>query len=40
MTADYKKDIYSVEQIVSEWSDKDENTIATCNRKEISLKIS
>ena len=39
-TADYKKDIYSVEQIVSEWSDEDENTVATCNRKEFSLKIS
>ena len=39
-TSDYKKDIYSVEQIVSEWSDKDEHTVATCNRKEISLKIS
>ena len=37
-TADYKKDTYSVAQIVSEWSDKDENTVATCNRKEISLK--
>lgn len=37
-TADYKKDIYSVEQIVSEWSDEDEYTVATCNRKEIFLK--
>ncbi len=37
-TSDYKKDIYSVEQIVSEWSDEDENTVATCNRKEIFLK--
>ncbi len=37
-TSDYKKDIYSVEQIVSEWSDEDENTVVTCNRKEISLK--
>lgn len=37
-TSDYKKDIYSIEQIISEWSDEDENFIATCNRKEISLK--
>ncbi|MBO4857897.1 MAG: hypothetical protein J5527_05235 [Treponema sp.] len=37
-TSDYMKDIYSVEQIVSEWSDEDEKTVATCNRKEISLK--
>lgn len=37
-TSDYKKDIYSVEQIISEWSDEDENSIATCNRIEISLK--
>lgn len=36
--ADYKKDIYSVEQIVSEWSDEDENSVAICDRKEISLK--
>ena len=39
-TSDYKKDIYSVEQIVSEWSDEDENTVATCNRREISLNYS
>lgn len=37
-TSDYKKNIYSIEQIISEWSDEDENFIATCNRKEISLK--
>ena len=37
-TSDYMKDIYSIEQIVSEWSDEEENTVATCNRKEISLK--
>lgn len=37
-TSDYKKNIHSIEQIISEWSDEDENFIATCNRKEISLK--
>lgn len=37
-TSDYKKDIYSIEEIISEWSDEDENFLATCNRKEISLK--
>ncbi len=36
-TADYKKSIYSVDEIVSEWSDEDEKTQAFCKRAEISL---
>ncbi|GEM_PF-1661673 len=36
-TTDYLRDIYSVEQIVCEWSDEDDNSVATCTRTEISL---
>lgn len=37
-TTDYMRDIYSVEQIISEWSDEDDNSSATCTRTEIPLK--
>ena len=37
-TTDYLRDIYSIEQIVSEWSDEEDNSSATCTRTEISLK--
>lgn len=36
-TTDYLRDIYSVEQIVCEWSDEDDNSVATFTRTEISL---
>lgn len=36
-TTDYMRDIYSVEQIVCEWSDEDDNSVATFTRTEISL---
>ena len=37
-TSDYKNSIYSVDEIVSEWSDEDEKTKASCNRTEVSLR--
>ncbi len=36
-TTDYMRDIYSVEQIVCEWSDEDDNSVAACTRTEVSL---
>ncbi len=37
-TSDIQRDMRSVADIISDWSDEDENTVATCNRKEIFLK--
>ena len=36
-TSDYKKSIYSIEKLVSEWSDEDEKIKADCKRTEFSL---
>ena len=36
-TSDYKRDIYPIEDVVSEWSDEEEGFVAICNRTEISL---
>lgn len=36
-TSDYKQDIYPVSEVISEWSDEDEGSVAICNRSEISL---
>ncbi len=39
-TVNYMDSIYSVKDIISEWSDKDSRTKASCKRREISLKSS
>ena len=36
-TSDYKRDIYPIEDVVSEWSDEEEGFVAICNRTETSL---
>ncbi len=37
-SANYKESVYSVEDIISEWSDEDDGTEAVCKRTEFSLK--
>ena len=37
-TADYKKSVYSVENIIKDWSNEEENLDASCKRKYLSLK--
>ncbi|MCR5606960.1 MAG: hypothetical protein K6F69_09120 [Treponema sp.] len=37
-TADIQRDIRSITDIISEWSDEEDGTVASCDRKEISLK--
>ncbi|MBO4629809.1 MAG: hypothetical protein J5687_07675 [Treponema sp.] len=37
ITSDYKRDIYPIADVVSEWSDEEEGFVAICNRTEISL---
>ncbi len=37
-TVDFKKDIYSVQQMIEEWGDDESEWNATCNREFISLK--
>ena len=36
-TTDIQRDVRSVADIIDEWSDEEDGTVATCNRKEISL---
>ena len=36
-TSDYKRDIYPITDVVSEWSDEEEGFVAICNRTETSL---
>ena len=36
-TTDSQRDVRSVADIIDEWSDEEEGTVATCNRKEVSL---
>ena len=36
-TSDYKRDIYPIADVVSEWSDEEEGFVAICNRTETSL---
>lgn len=38
-SANYKNSVYSVNDVISEWSDEDDGTVAVCKRTEISLKI-
>ena len=37
ITSDYKRDIYPIADVVSEWSDEEEGFVAICNRTETSL---
>ena len=37
-TANYAASVYSVKDIIEEWSDEDARTVASCKRSEISLK--
>lgn len=37
-TANYAASVYSVKNIIEEWSDEDARTVASCKRSEISLK--
>lgn len=36
-SANYKESVYSVKDVISEWSDEDAETMAVCNRIEFSL---
>lgn len=36
-TADYKKSVYSIDDVISEWSDAEDGSTALCRRTEIAL---